>query len=526
MGELASRIRAKYPGAYDSLPDSDLESKVIVKYPGVYDHLAGGNAAPMPQNDATWAKNRDNFINDTGTLKTKVKEKALNVVRNVVPTRQTLAAVARPVLQAGGAVGGGLLGSAAGPVGTVGGAGLGYAIGDNLADFVEGDYYSSPKEAATRTLSNVGTGAMLEMGGQSVVPALKMAAKGVGAVVKPTLGRLSGVGPGAIDEAIKSGKDAAPSLNPFKSKTAYDQALRGKVSGEEIVNTARDALNTLKTNRATAYQAKMTQIEQNQTPLDLASVRSDLMNLMGKYKVTVDPATGAIDTSRVPMGAKGRNDIKQIIEDVTGWGSKQGDDTAVGLDTLKRQLDDFYSDSSQARQFVTEIRNKVKGAITSRVPEYDEMTKGYAEATKLIKDVETDLMLRKNGMSGRVTADKTLRRLTSAMRDNFEMRRELVEILGAKTGDDLAGQVAGYTMNTALPRGLAGTGPLLAGQAAYAQFVNPKFWPVLAASSPRVQGEFLRMFGKAMGTAQKIGPQGARAATIGAVVAGQNTTER
>lgn len=41
MGELAAKIRAKYPGAYDSLPDADLESKIIAKFPGVYDHLAG-----------------------------------------------------------------------------------------------------------------------------------------------------------------------------------------------------------------------------------------------------------------------------------------------------------------------------------------------------------------------------------------------------------------------------------------------------------------------------------------------------
>ena len=41
MGELAAKIRAKYPGVYDSLQDGELESKVTAKYPGVYDHLVG-----------------------------------------------------------------------------------------------------------------------------------------------------------------------------------------------------------------------------------------------------------------------------------------------------------------------------------------------------------------------------------------------------------------------------------------------------------------------------------------------------
>lgn len=36
---IAHRIRAKYPGTYDDLSDSDIESKVTEKYPGVYDDL-------------------------------------------------------------------------------------------------------------------------------------------------------------------------------------------------------------------------------------------------------------------------------------------------------------------------------------------------------------------------------------------------------------------------------------------------------------------------------------------------------
>jgi hypothetical protein len=217
------------------------------------------------------------------------------------------------------------------------------------------------------------------------------------------------------------------------------------------------------------------------------------------------------------MGKAGRNDIVDVIENISKWGSQPGDRTAVGLDTLKRQLDDFYSESSQARAFVADLRNTIRGVITKEVPEYGKMTAGYAEATKLIKDLETGLMTRKNAMTGRVTADMTLRRLMSAMRDNFALRGELLEVLGEQGGQDLPGQVAGYTMNSLMPRGLAGTGPALVGQAAFATF-NPKFWPVLAASSPRVQGEFLRYWGKATQQAQKIPAsaikEGARQALI------------
>lgn len=36
---LAQKIKAKYPGAYDDVPDGELEAKIKAKYPGVYDDL-------------------------------------------------------------------------------------------------------------------------------------------------------------------------------------------------------------------------------------------------------------------------------------------------------------------------------------------------------------------------------------------------------------------------------------------------------------------------------------------------------
>ena len=36
---LAQKIKAKYPGVYDDLSDSELEAKITAKYPGVYDDI-------------------------------------------------------------------------------------------------------------------------------------------------------------------------------------------------------------------------------------------------------------------------------------------------------------------------------------------------------------------------------------------------------------------------------------------------------------------------------------------------------
>jgi len=354
----------------------------------------------------------------------------------------------------------------------------------------------------------------LEMGMMGPIGG-KILSKGseiAGKVVKPVLGRLTGAGTGSIEEAVASGSKTGLKDNPFKSTTDFDKAMRGKITGEEVVDNAKTALSTLKDQRATAYQTHLAQVTQDNQPINLTPIGQKVTGLMRQYGIQIKP-NGKLDFSRVAMGKTGRKDIEEITKTLRSWGSHPGDDTAIGLDTLKRQLDDFYSDSSQARAFVTSLRNTVKDTITKSVPEYAEMTKGYAEATNLIKDIESGLMLRKTGMSGRIVADQTLRRLMSSMRDNFPLRRELVNVLGSKGGQDLSGQIAGYTMRSVVPLGIAGTGPALVGEAAIAKFIDPRFWPVLAASSPRVTGEFLRMYGKALaempGMSQALGKLGA-----------------
>jgi hypothetical protein len=353
----------------------------------------------------------------------------------------------------------------------------------DLADIATGVKrpYESAKESFLESAKDVVSGTAFEVGGAVAPKMLGMAGRQAGRLVKPALGRLSGVGTGAVEEAMRGSK-------------AFNQALRGKLSGEDVVANAKSALNKLIDVRGAKYRQRLAQISEMSDPIDVKPIANKLSDLMGKYNITIGP-TGKIDTSRIAMGKKGRKDIQEIIDVVGSWGKRQGDATPVGLDTLKRQLDDFYSESSQARQFVTSLKNKVKEVISESVPEYKIMLKDYSEATGLIKDIEAGLMLRKQGMSGRIVADQTLRRLMSSMKDNFKLRKELVEVLGNKAGVDLGGQIAGYTMKSPIPVGLAGTGPLLVGQAAYAT-VNPKFWPVLAASSPRVQAEFLNVFGR------------------------------
>jgi len=387
---------------------------------------------------------------------------------------------------------------------------------------------------------DVARGATMEMGGQvlagKVFPALVKPAGRLGAQV---IGKLTGTGSGAAKEAYKSGARVGPWGNPLKNKTAFDKALRGELDGEEVVKIAKDALSRIKDARAVRYQSQLDEIMRGgparlptaggrnlpakpgegiaTKKIDIAPIGNKLKDLMKQYNVKYGRGPEGeiqIDATRVAMGKKGIKDLEEIIEKVGKWGSEPEDFTVKGLDVLKRQLDDFYSDSSQARGFVTSLRNAVKDTINKQVPEYGKMTKDYAKATQLIKDIESNLMMRKQGMSGRVVSDQTLKRLMASMKDNYELRRELVGMLSNQGGQDVMGAVAGHSMRSFVPRGLAGTGPALAGNVAMAQLVNPAFWPVVAASSPRVSAEFLRLLGRYTGRMAPLGGALGRVGTL------------
>ena len=310
-----------------------------------------------------------------------------------------------------------------------------------------------------------------------------------GKIAKETIGTMTGGGPGFVEEAVKGTE-------------GFKKAMRGQITGEEIVDNAKGALGSIRDARGKAYEQRLTTIQSDPTKmLKIASdLQDDTRNIITHKGYDIRPEwnteTGKLEFNfdNSPL-VEQQGVIRKALDDVYGW----QDNTAAGLDILKKRLSTYIDQTPQgspSRSLLTKVEKGLDAGLKRDVPGYVEMTKGYSEATKLIKDIESNLMLRKEGMSGRITADNTLRRLSSALRENFEMRKDLLETLGSESGADIAGQVAGYVGSQWIPRGgIAKLG--VGGSLYYLHLFNPKLWPVLAASSPRVMGEFLNAFGKA-----------------------------
>lgn len=314
------------------------------------------------------------------------------------------------------------------------------------------------------------------------------ASKPISRVVKEAVGAYTGRGPGFIEEMVK-GSEAA------------EKAMRGKISGEEIVQHAKNALQKIRDTRHAEYLNKLDNVRSN--PKDLANIldglKTKLDNLSKPNEYDLGISMGKdgvpiVDFSKSTI-VEHQNVVKKAIQDILTW----DDTTARGLDNLSKRLGTYVKQSGRgtpAESLITQLKNDVKTGLKRTVPEYEAMTKGYYEATSLIKDIESNLMLRPQNMTGRITADNTLRRLSSALKEGKEMRKDLLRTLGTKSGMEIPQEVAGYLATQWLPAGILGKG-LTLGSAFALHFLNPQWWPVVAASSPRVVGEFLNAFGKA-----------------------------
>ncbi|MBI2640728.1 MAG: hypothetical protein HYW91_02495 [Candidatus Sungbacteria bacterium] len=514
--QFGQQVKAKHP-QYGDLPDAEVGRRVLEKYPQYQDMVESQTSQESP----------------TNVLKA-------SIIDAVGPQEKNIGGFLKNIPKSAGRFVGDLFSAVAHPIQTVKGLGTvgvgaveklipGEQKHEKAADAV-GQFFKERYggvEAIKKTLYEdpvgaladistlfTGGGALATKAGQlskvsklakagriasragEIVEPTGIGVKALKAVASPptrlagriageTLGFTTGAGYGAVKEALR---------NPSPEFTA---ALRGEVSGENVLSSARDALESMRQQRGTAYQKELAGIAKQKGSLDISSLQKKLDQQLKAFNVKRSP-DGSFDFSRSVIVDKAEaNRVTEIVDTIKNWGLQKGDRTATGLDLLKRRLDDFYSPSGQARALVSSLRNTVKDILTKNVPGYYTMTADYAKSTDIIKEVEKALSL-----GDRVSADTAIRKLTSVLRENNDFRRSLVEKLQTASGTDLKGMIAGTALSQITPRGL--TARLLSEGGIFAGFlVDPKFWAVLGVSSPRVAGEFLRYAGLGRKAAQK-----------------------
>ena len=308
--------------------------------------------------------------------------------------------------------------------------------------------------------------------------------KGARVLARESVGISTGAGGGAITELFKA------SAKGGEAKKAAVAALRGNTTPEQIVQEARGALGQIKNSRATEYVRSLNTLKESTKSYDISPIVDSVKTNLQKFGVTISQ-DGALDFSRSPIrfNTEAQKDITTIIETMADFGSRKGDRTVVGIDSLKRAFDDLYTPSGQARAFVQSVKDSAR-KILSEVPGYDAMSLNYETKSKLINEVQKALSL-----GDKASIDTSFKKLTTILRTNNEERKILAEELNAISGGTLIPTIAGQQMSEILPRGIArqiegfgALGSILAG------FGAPLLKMALFAS-PRVVGEFVNAIG-------------------------------
>ncbi len=315
------------------------------------------------------------------------------------------------------------------------------------------------------------------------------------------LGATTGTSKRLMQEAISPANDAD-----------FVKYLRsGEEGGREIVENAKNAVQMVRKDMGNRYRARLQQLSQNMQPItDAPQLMNRALNSqLNEYRIKM---VDVLDENGVPTGEKvpnfryagidkkSQNDVADIINKVRDWGSQPEDLLPINMDAFRKELDDFYSDSRNSRAMVSSLRDKVNKIITEKVPEYQEMTQDYDKTTGLIKEMEGTLSLGRKPM-----IDTTMRKLTSAMRDSFPFRSEVLRQLQDATGENLESAIAGYNLSSLTPTsGLGKLGLGIGFGGGVAQIIAPHYLPMLALSSPRVVAEVLRGLGLAGKTARSI----------------------
>ena len=314
-------------------------------------------------------------------------------------------------------------------------------------------------------------------------------------------------GADSVRQAYRAGRTGGETLQ------AFQDALRGNAPMSEVVDQAKMEVRNLKIQKNRQYQASKDKLTKDKTILDFDSIDAaiDKVNEVGSFKgVDLEPSAKQV-----------KSDIKQIVDD---WKKLDPETyhTPMGIDALKQKIRNSVGDEpygSQSRFIADRVYNAVSDRIKIEAPEYSKMMRDYENAVSQINDIENTLSLKPGA-----NVDTSVRKLQSIFRNNantdYGRRAELGNVLEDAGARTLLPSLAGQSMSSAVPRGIAGSFMPAAQMGAAALTQNPLPLAALPFQSPRLMGEAASAAGRLAGAVNRLGPRAPQAIGLGLYQAG------
>lgn len=306
-----------------------------------------------------------------------------------------------------------------------------------------------------------------------------------GRTATEVLGATTGVGPEAVANAFKAGATG---------DQAFWKNLRGQVPMQDVLDTTKQNLQNLRSQKNAEYRSGMIDIRNDKSILDFTGIDEALKEAekMATYKGEI-------------KNKKGYAVYQEIKDEVNKWKKLDPAEyhTPEGFDALKQKiggiLEEVNPNERNANMIGNQIYNRTKSTINDQAPTYAGVMKDYAEASDNIREIERALSLKDTA-----SKDTAMRKLQSLMRNNvntnYGNRLELAKQL-EQGGMPILSSLAGQSMNTMMPRGLAGLGGLGTLGASY--LANPYALAALPFQSPMAVGAGAYGAGKAASIMRK-----------------------
>lgn len=376
-------------------------------------------------------------------------------------------------------------------------AGLATNIAGGVGNAALGTLLINPTGEGVKTASEIG----------AAIPILGRAAPAVGGMIADLVGALgTHTGGESLRTAARSGMQGGRAAEDFAAN------LRGKVPMTDVLDTAKQNLQTMAQDKAAQYRQGMAQVSNDKTVLGFGGIDkavADAGNVTRFKGQVTNPRAAEVQ--------------QKIADEVNKW--KQLDPaqfhTPEGLDALKRRVGDIVEsipfEEKTARKVGGDIYKSIRSEIANQAPVYDKTMRGYADASDSISEIEKALSLGQKS-----SVDTSMRKLQSLTRNNvntnYGNRLELAKQLQTQGGQDIMPALAGQSLSSLTPRGLGGMVASGTGGAAVA-LQNPLLAAAFLAQSPRLMGEVALKTGQGArllkGTAGRSGP--ATAAIVNAL---------
>jgi hypothetical protein len=304
-------------------------------------------------------------VDDTQQTSSKFGGVSIDEKPKEKSTGEKIYEYSKPVVEAAGGIGGAIVGTGLGPLGTAAGAGLGYGGASagmrGLGQYLGYEKPTNIQEAGTQAVKDVLTGATAEVGGQLLGRGLQATGR---ALSDSSLGRLM---PGATKRATESVSKIATPTDVSKLGSSMEETLNAQLRATQA--TRSKEYQTLLDKATKEVAGNESKIVDNYNKYVKNQLEKNLADLnQAEQQLIIDTAKNIRGKSLVGMDKEIRRlrDIAEQAKISPGYSSvrsKKADEIADVLEAAIKPVSKTYRQAKDAYRVASEPVNVYESSV-------------------------------------------------------------------------------------------------------------------------------------------------------------------